>query len=488
MRILLAFGLLLLVSVSQTQLSSAQSKAPEIISLADSGSTDLTPRIAHKNGITYAAWIQAGLSANGNIAFATRGAGEAQFATPVLLTTSAKVNATLQRGPEFVVTPDGTIHVVWMEEVDIHYSRSVDRGRTWSAPVDISRDDHRATQDFPSIAADSLGVLYVIWVDNRDLIDGKSSNDHIVMTRSSDNGATWDLPRKVENNPGGEGGSCECCRTSIAAAGDGHVFIAYRSNISNRRDIFAARSLNGGAIFETSIALQSKPWHLMSCPATGPLVAVDAEEGMHVVYRTGGFDGKSAVFYNRLRLNDQAPSAEFALGPLGDAANYPAIALSSDGAPVVAYQRSSKIYYRRLGGAGWTDEEEIYSAGKAQRFVWLSAEGNGVAAAWEDKVRDRSDILYTQVPLVQASVRYEGGTGSDEPNFIAKPGDRLLLQVHADRRLEWRVSDATGREVATIVSLHLDAGQEIAVPDLAPGVYYFTCRDRYLYYKILVTR
>jgi hypothetical protein len=177
------------------------------------------------------------------------------------------------------------------------------------------------------------------------------------------------------------------------------------------------------------------------------------------------------------------------LTPLGDGANYPAIATDETGRIVAAYQRSGRIYSRSIVGSTWDDELPIYSAGKSQKFVWLSSDGDRIEAVWEDNIRDRGDILVAPIltPLAVTD-QDEDGAGSDEPNFVTKAGAVLMFEVKADRALEWRVFDDSGREVTAIASRHRGDKQEVTVPELLSGVYYFHCRDRYLYYKIMVTR
>jgi hypothetical protein len=389
---------------------SAQAQPSYILTTADSGVSQMAPRVEHKANETYIAYIRANSGASGDIMFTSRSI-DAEFIAPVAVTNSGKVNASLQRGPEFVVAPNGSIHMVWMEQridnnPDIFYARSTDNGVTWTSARDISLDGQRATQDFPSIAVDSLGGLYVIFIDNRDVVDDISTNDHISITRSFDDGTTWTAPVRVEKNPGDVGGSCECCRTAIAASPDGHVYVVYRSNMKNYRDIFVARSMNRGESFEESIRVQTTPWMIMACPATGPMVTLDARENLHVVYRSSAINNKSAIFYNLLPNGSDKTFKEQSLSPAGgSSANFADIAVTPKGALSVVYQQSGLIYERVStdGGNFWRAATKVDSLDAMQSFAIVSydAQQKALLTSWQDDRRDPSDIIYKETPFDQ---------------------------------------------------------------------------------------
>ncbi|HET6512202.1 MAG TPA: sialidase family protein, partial [Candidatus Kapabacteria bacterium] len=394
-------SLIILLVTFCTEVSLAQNSYN--LTLADSGTAQHAPRIEYRNARAYLAYIQAKVGANGDIMFATRPLGQQLFSAPVAITTTGTVNASLQRGPEFVVTPDGMIHMVWMEQrfkanPDVFYSRGTENGTNWSEAIDISQDAQLATQDFPSIAADSSGNVYVAWIDNREIIEGKSMNDHVYLTRSFNGGVTWDVPRKAENNPGGVGGSCECCRTAIAASADGDLYIAYRTNMANIRDIFVSRSNDKGETFDESIRVQTKEWMVHACPATGPMVALDARENLHVVYRSAANANKAAIFYNLLPNGMNRTFTEIPLTPVGGStANYADIAVTPNGALNVVYQQSGLIYERNStnGGNSWSSATKLDSLDAMQVFpiVGYDPATSTLSTLWQDDRRDKNDIL-----------------------------------------------------------------------------------------------
>lgn len=92
------------------------------------------------------------------------------------------------------LSPDPQLRGSWLRVV-----RSTDRGQTWSAPVTVSRAESVGTTspDGTRIARDGAGLVsiagrgskvYLAWQDSR---VGGGLHDGIVLTRSTDGGATW---------------------------------------------------------------------------------------------------------------------------------------------------------------------------------------------------------------------------------------------------------------------------------------------------------
>src|ERR1017187_3913648 len=141
------------------------------------------------------------------------------------------------------------------DQSDIWYVRSTDNGQTWTQPLSImdADDSEKYAQDFPAIACDSSNNLYVSYLDNRYLMRGLVDHYKMQLERSTDGGATWSLPVIADKLPFENSGTCECCRQDIAVSPEGHVYIAFRTNMTEtngeKRDIFICRSMNGGITF-----------------------------------------------------------------------------------------------------------------------------------------------------------------------------------------------------------------------------------------------
>ena len=80
--------------------------------------------------------------------------------------------------------PDSSV-----DDGDIYFQRSLDRGETWSRARRLNGDETRHLQFFPSIATSPNGDLHVMWGDFRD--DRAQTRYHIYYTTSSNKGDTW---------------------------------------------------------------------------------------------------------------------------------------------------------------------------------------------------------------------------------------------------------------------------------------------------------
>lgn len=86
---------------------------------------------------------------------------ETGWTTPVNLSLSG-----VATNPEMVIDSTGTIHVIWLDEVDGYkYSQSVD-GITWSNPLTV-KFPFEPDDAAPTLLADSNGLIHVFWIDKR---------------------------------------------------------------------------------------------------------------------------------------------------------------------------------------------------------------------------------------------------------------------------------------------------------------------------------
>jgi len=124
------------------------------------------------------------------------------------------------------------------------------------------------------------------------------------MSRSTDGERTWAANRAIYTDP-----TCPCCRTSVAVAGDGEIFVAWRAILpGDVRDVVVTRSSDGGATWSAPVRAREDGW-VPGCPHAGPSLKVDGGGGVHVAWWTGK-EGEAGVYYARSEDRGQSFAAQ----------------------------------------------------------------------------------------------------------------------------------------------------------------------------------
>lgn len=100
------------------------------------------------------------------------------------------------RGPALAVAPGGTVHLAWTvgedEAADIHLATSRDRGRSFGPPrVAIKSSGHA---DAPKLAVDGAGTLHLVYAESP---AGPFKKSHIRYARSRDGARSFEAPRDI---------------------------------------------------------------------------------------------------------------------------------------------------------------------------------------------------------------------------------------------------------------------------------------------------
>jgi hypothetical protein len=174
--------------------------APVPLSTGQGSNTGALPRIG-PNGEVYVIWTN-GSRLEGTVSTD----GGATFVPDRTVTTAAW--PLMLPGASFFVSPfgslavdrsdgpdRGTLYVVWADDIgvghgpDVLLRRSTDGGATWDLPVRVSDDTNGAYQVYPSVAVGPDGAVNVVFVDQRDT--PQSPLYHTYLARSTDGGRTF---------------------------------------------------------------------------------------------------------------------------------------------------------------------------------------------------------------------------------------------------------------------------------------------------------
>ena len=308
-----------------------------------------------------------GLNAEGQLfvqsAPQPQGAAALQWSAPRVLDTAGDaISADGENRPKLLFGPHATVLIAYTQPLAkpntgyVRMLRSVDGGKTFSAPVTVHTDRQVIPHRFESLAFDAQGALHTVWIDKRDLeaapkVGAKSSYRGAAIYRnvSTDGGASFGPDIKVADH------SCECCRIAVARGQDGVVRALWRHVFApNVRD-HAMATLTPAA--STPIVRATfDDWRIDGCPHHGPGLAAAADGGFHAVWfgiRQQGQDSVAGVRYGRLQADGSPQPGTVRLLPDERAEH----------ADVVAHGQRVAVVWRSIDGRTSTLK------------AWLSSDG-----------------------------------------------------------------------------------------------------------------
>lgn len=290
--------------------------------------------------------------------------------------------------PKIAAGPRGELYVTWTRPLakpytgEVRLARSLDGGRTFSAPLVVQRDRQVITHRFDSLVVTPAGRVVVAWIDKRDQVAAVAAKTPyrgaaLYAAVSDDRGATFAREFKLADH------SCECCRVALVAHADETVTARWRHIFApNERDHAQARFGLDGTVAPLA-RVSNEHWRIDACPHHGPALAEDGDKRLHGVWFSGAA-GAAGVFYSR---------GEGAAGNV-----------------------------RRIGGE---------SAAHAD----VAAAGRSVVVAWKEFDGERTRL--------KAMVSRDGGGSWQEHDLAATPGnsDHPRVLVHAGQfSVFWPVS------------------------------------------------
>jgi hypothetical protein len=279
----------------------------------------------------------------------------------------------------------------------LRFVRSADQGRTWSTPVTVNdAGEHGAfgSHSFHALTVGPDGTLLATWLDAR---KGKSG---VWMSRSRDGGATWEPNRAIYDSP-----TCPCCRTAVAMAADGHIYVAWRAILEGDvRDVVVMRSEDAGQTWQTPVRPREDGWVYPGCPHAGPSLKLDAAGRLHIAWWTGK-PGEAGVYYARSSDGGRTFQAQ----PLAVAErSSPAhVQLAVHGERVhVAWDdglsETPRVLLRSSadGGSTFAAQQVMSDEGAAASFPVLAFAGDSLAVAWtQTTAREHHERLARQVNM-----------------------------------------------------------------------------------------
>ena len=219
------------------------------LNLSNDPGLSYLPRIATdgKNSV-YVVWTD-NSPGNYNILFRKSGDGGASFDKPIILDDLKGVS----NFPS-IIASGNNVYVVWSHKnntdfdpsntenqtqtYDVFLTKSLDRGNSFSKPVNLSDDP--ANSQSPALAISEIGTLYVVWSDN------SIGTYETFFTKSLDQGHTFSKVSVISSN------IARSISPSISAYVN-NVYVVWSDNTFGNSEIFFTNSVDDGSTFNMPI-------------------------------------------------------------------------------------------------------------------------------------------------------------------------------------------------------------------------------------------
>ena len=294
----------------------------------------------------------------GDIFYVRSTDGGATFSSPVRVNSqerSAIATGTI-RGAQIAVAPDGRVHVAWNGS-DQALPRGLPNPKTGrpGSPMLYARSNTPRTTFEPqrnlmthtfnldgggSLAAAGDGTVYVAWHGND--VEGGEGEDarRVWLARSTDGGATFAAETAAWAEPTG---ACGCCGMRVFAAGDS-VRILYRSATATiNRDIYSLLSADRGRTFRGT---RLHEWDINACPMTSMSIAA------HGTRILGAWETDGQVYFTELAGSAKSPPVSpSAAAGAERRRKHPRLAIDRQGQVLLVWTEG--MAWAKGGGLAW---------------------------------------------------------------------------------------------------------------------------------------
>lgn len=221
------------------------------------------------------------------------------YGPPVLVNPDAEfVAAEGENRPKILVADNGNVYVSYTRALEtpyagnVRFSRSVDGGKSFSAPVTVNDNIDPITHRFDAMGIDGRGQIYIAWLDRRDAAaankkGGKYSGIAVYYAVSDDEGKSFKANIRAAEH------TCECCRVAMAIDTDGYPVIAWRHIYDTNIRDHALVKLDGKM---APVRLSHENWNIAACPHHGPSLSI-APDGIYHAAWFANAPERHGLFY-----------------------------------------------------------------------------------------------------------------------------------------------------------------------------------------------
>jgi len=360
------------------------------------------------------------------------------FTTPVSVVQSAMQPALYGFGGYDVAVSGNQVFVVFEQtQQGILLTTSMDGGLTFNPPVTVQGAVSGGANTLASIVIDGTGNPVISYI----LDKGGATYQ---VKRSSDGGQTF-LDAVIGNAPSPGGVVCECCTSDMLASGDS-IWMIYRNNNQNLRDIWVSRSTDLATTFDSATDVDSTDWVLNFCPIAGPQMA-RAGDSLVTVW-TSGASGKGRIYMSTLHAGTMQFGDQLAFPAQVDQSvqSQPDITASGDTIGLVFVEKSREIYfhYSTNGSMPLPSQSTLFKDGThTLQYPAINFRNGVFHLVYADPTSDK--VLYRRGVITQSSAIKEPAQPISFELFPNPSNGITTVKTAGEAIQSYRITDVQGK-------------------------------------------
>lgn len=345
-----------------------------------------TPAFDAQGGL-WLAWTQ-----NEHVYVAKSNDGGQSILPPVRVTPDPlPVEKNGENRPKVVAAPNGDLYVSFIAKGEkkftgvVYFSRSLDGGKTFSAPKRISDEAQPSSQRFEALKVGPDGRIFIAWLDKRDLFAAKQAKttyrgSALYYAISDDRGATFHANRNGADH------SCECCRVAMDIGPDGLPVIVWRHIFEPSIRDHAVMKLNAYGSPGAVVRLSEDNWELDGCPHHGPAISISDNGVQHVTWFTDG-EARQGIFYASSDDGGRTFTSPMAFGDADHQAGHPSVLAVGEQVYLTWKEFSGvldELYVMASADQGltWSTPLRVAATADASDHPFLIEDGRWLYASW----------------------------------------------------------------------------------------------------------
>jgi hypothetical protein len=331
--------------------------------------------------------------AGGQISVASSKDDGRSFSAPVQVT---RERLDLDWGPDarpkIVVDRNGGIAVAFAIFRDKAFNgqvlttRSKDGGQSFAEPKPITTNNE--SQRFEAVALDADGSVFAAWLDKRNRVPAQQSGRTyegagLFFASSDDGGASYSEARMAQDN------TCECCRLGLAFAAPGRPVIVFRNIFQGGVRDHAIMTFSGPATPGEIHRVSVDDWQVSACPHQGPSLSISTAGTYHVTWYTNG-RARKGLFYARSQDGGSTFSNPLPVGRADHNPSRPYVLAGPHG-PVMVWKEfdgettSLNVMTSHDDGLTWSKPTAVATTTDSSDHPLLVSDGQKVFVSWMTK-------------------------------------------------------------------------------------------------------